>query len=114
MLAPRAGASGFEGSEHALRGDRIQRIEDWRKLRAAGKARFVLVSGLARGIPMGLAVMLAIELFSGEPLPESLATWRFASRALFAVAIFTASGGVSAAVSWGILEKRFEGGRAQT
>ena len=29
-------------------------------------------------------------------------------------AIFTASGCVSAVVSWGILEKRFEGGRAQT
>ena len=97
-----------------MRGDRIQRVEDWRKLREGGKARFVLVSGLARGIPMGLAVMLAIELFSGEPIPESLVSWRFASRALFAVAIFTASGSVSAAVSWGLLQKRFEGDRART
>lgn len=97
-----------------MRGDRIQRIEDWRELRAGGKARFVLVSGLSRGIPMGLAVMLAIEFFSGEPIPESLASWRFASRALFAVAIFTASGCISALVSWGMLERRFEGDRART
>ena len=92
-----------------MRGDRIQRVEDWRKLRAGGKARFVVISGLARGIPMGLAVMLAIELFSGEPFPESLASWRFASRALFAMAVFTASGCVSAAVSWTQLQRRFEG-----
>jgi hypothetical protein len=93
---------------------RIDRIEDWQKVRAGGKPRFVLVSGLARGIPMGFAVMLVIELFAGGPLPESLATWRFAWRALFAVAIFTASGCVSAVVSWGLLQKRFEGDGAGT
>jgi hypothetical protein len=114
MLARLVCAGGLEGSESSMRSDRIQRIEDWQRLRAGGKARFVLVSGLARGIPMGLAVMLVIELFSGEPIPESLATWRFASRALFAVAIFTASGCVSAALSWGMLEKRFEADRART
>ena len=92
---------------------RIDRSEDWQKVRASGKARFVLVSGLARGIPMGLAVMLVIELFTGGPFPESLATWRFVWRALFAVAIFTASGAVSAAVNWGIHERRFEGGRTR-
>ncbi len=62
---------------------------------------------------MGLVIMFAIELFTGGPLPESLATWRFASRALFAVAIFTGSGAVSAAVNWGILQRRFEGDRAR-
>jgi hypothetical protein len=93
---------------------RIDRIQDWQKVRSRGKARFLLVSGLARGIPMGLAVMLAIELFAGGPLPESLATWRFLGRALFAVAIFTASGAVSAAVQWGIQERRFEAGRTRT
>jgi hypothetical protein len=91
-----------------VRIDRLQNVEDWRRVRGRGRARFVLVSGLARGIPMGLAVMLAIELFAGGPLPESLATWRFVGRALFAVAIFTASGAVSAAVQWGIQERRFE------
>jgi hypothetical protein len=63
---------------------------------------------------MGLVVMLAIELVSGGSLPESLATWRFAGRALFAVAIFTASGCISAAVNWGIQERRAEAERRRT
>lgn len=92
---------------------RIDRIEDWYRVRAAGKARFVLLSGIARGIPMGLAVMILIELFAGGPFPESLASWRFAWRALLAVAIFTASGCVSAALSWGVFERRFAAGRSR-
>jgi hypothetical protein len=92
---------------------RIDRVEDWHRVRAAGKTRFVLLSGLARGIPMGLAVMILIELFAGGPFPESLATWRFAWRALLAVAIFTASGCVSAMVNWGVFERRFAAGRSR-
>jgi len=92
---------------------RIDRIEDWYRVRAAGKARFVLLSGLARGIPMGLAVMILIELFAGGAFPESLATGRFAWRALLAVAIFTASGCVSAVFNWGVFERRFAEDRSR-
>lgn len=81
---------------------------DWEKIRARGKVRFVLLSGVVgRGLPMGLVIVLAIELLTGEPIPQSLVSWRFVLRTLLAVALFSVSGCISAAAAWRLAEKRF-------
>jgi hypothetical protein len=90
---------------------RIYSKEEWAKLAAEGKGRYLLRNGVVgRGVPMGLVVALLIELWdpSGE-MPGALLESRFLGRLLLAVAVFAASGCVSALANWRIHERRFGG-----
>ena len=90
---------------------RIHNQEDWGKVRADGKGRYLLRAGvIGRGIPMGLVVALLIELWdpSGE-MPEALLAPRFLLRLLLALAVFSASGCLSALANWRVHERRFGG-----
>lgn len=81
--------------------------EQWNEVRPKGVRRFVLLGGLMRGIPMGLAVAAAIELTLGNPFPEALASSSFLGRAFLAGALFTAGGCATAYAQWRTLERRF-------
>jgi hypothetical protein len=90
---------------------RITRREDWETIRARGRPRFLLMAGvLGRGLPMGLVVALAIEIVTGEPIPDSLLSQRFAFRLALAIAVFSLSGCLSAAMTWRLYEKKFGDG----
>lgn len=86
----------------------IRSREEWERIRAQGRARFVVMTGIvARGIPMGIVVALAIEILTGEPIPDSLWSARFGWRLLLAMAVFSASGSLSAFMNWRLYERRF-------
>jgi hypothetical protein len=90
---------------------RIHSKEDWAKVHAEGKGRYLLRSGvIGRGIPMGLVVSLLIELWdpSGE-MPDALLSPRVLLRLLLALAVFSASGCLSALANWRVHERRFGG-----
>ena len=90
---------------------RIHSKQDWAKIHADGKGRYLLRSGvIGRGIPMGLVVALLIELWdpSGE-MPDALLAPRFLWRLLLALAVFSVSGCVSALANWRVHERRFGG-----
>lgn len=90
----------------------IERRE-WERMRAQGRTRFVLLSGvLGRGLPLGLVVAVAIQILTGEPLPESLLGAGFLARALLAVAVFSVSGCLSAYTTWRLHQRRFGQGGA--
>ena len=87
---------------------RLRQRDEWERIRAKGRTRFVVASGVVgRGLPMGLAISLAIEIITGEPLPDSLASWRFAGRTLLAIAVFSVSGCLTALTAWRLQERRF-------
>lgn len=77
-------------------------------MRERGEARFVLLRGvLGRGLPMGVLLAVAIELYLGGTLPESLGRAGFWGRLLLCVGVFSASGSLSAHAQWRLLERRF-------
>jgi hypothetical protein len=90
---------------------RIYNEEDWARVRAGGKGRYLLRSGvIGRGIPMGLVVTLLIELWdpSGH-MPDALLAPRFLWRLLLALAVFSAGGCISSLANWSVHERRFGG-----
>lgn len=92
---------------------RAYREDEWKRVREQGKTAFLLRHGLlGRGIPLGVIVALAIELMLGGSFPEAFREPAFWARLLFAVAIFTASGALSAHVNWRLHERRFGTGGA--
>jgi hypothetical protein len=90
---------------------RIYSKEEWAKVEANGKGRYLLRKGvIGRGVPMGLVVALLIELWSpsGE-MPGALIEPRFLGRLLLAVAVFSASGALSALANWRFHSRHFGG-----
>lgn len=86
---------------------RAYREEEWSRIRERGKPAFLIRHGfLGRGLPLGLIVALAIEATVGGSFPESLREPGFWGRLLFAVAVFTTSGCVTAHFHWRLHERR--------
>ena len=82
--------------------------EDWTKVHAEGKRRYLLRYGvIGRGIPMGCVVALLIEVVLGHQLPGALLEPPFLQNLLLAVGVFSASGSLSALASWGIHQRRY-------
>ena len=90
---------------------RIHGEEEWAKLEAEGRERYLLRYGvIARGIPMGLVVALLIELWDPSgAMPDALLEPRFLGRLLLAIAVFSASGCISALANWRLHQRRFGG-----
>lgn len=89
---------------------RIHGSEEWARVRAEGKRRYLLRYGvIRRGLPMGIAVALLIEVLSpsGE-MPGALREPTFLGRLLLAVAVFSVSGCISALANWRVHERRFD------
>lgn len=89
---------------------RLHSREDWAKIRTLGRGRYLFRYGVAgRGIPMGIVVALLIELWDPSgAMPDALLEARFLGRLLLAVAVFSASGCISALANWRVHERRFE------
>jgi hypothetical protein len=89
---------------------RLHSKEDWEKIRTQGPKRYLLRYGVVgRGIPMGVVVALLIELWDPSgAMPDALLEPRFLGRLLLAVAVFTASGCISAWANWRVHERRFQ------
>jgi hypothetical protein len=88
---------------------RLHSREEWAKIRTLGPRRYLLRYGVvARGIPMGVVVALLIEFINPSgAMPESLLGPRFLWMLLLAVAVFSASGCISAWANWRVHERRF-------
>ena len=86
---------------------RIQNRQDWEKVRAGGKMRFVVTRGvLGRGVPMGVVCALGIEVYLGGSFPDLLTSPIFLSRLLLASAVFSVGGCLNANMSWNFHERR--------
>jgi len=89
---------------------RLHSEEDWSRIRTLGKGQYLLRYGvIGRGVPMGILVALLIELLNPSgAMPGALLEARFLWRLLLAVAVFAASGCISALANWRLHERRFE------
>jgi hypothetical protein len=88
---------------------RLHSKEEWEKVRAKGRGWYLVRYGVVgRGIPMGIVVALLIELWDPSgAMPDALLETRFLGRLLLAVAVFAASGCISALANWRVHERRF-------
>jgi hypothetical protein len=85
---------------------------EWRRVRAAGQASFLLRHGLlGRGLPLGTVTAVVVKVAQGGRLPEELASLGFLGLLAFCIAVFTASGTLAARASWGLHERRYSGSR---
>ncbi len=89
---------------------RLHSKEDWAKIRTLGRGQYLFRYGVVgRGLPMGIVVGLLIEFFNPSgAMPEALLEARFLGRLLLAVAVFSASGCISALANWRVHESRFQ------
>lgn len=79
---------------------------EWEKILKKGKRHYLVISGLRRGIPMGVALATAVEFILGNPFPDAFGTPDFLGRALAASALFSISGAIRAGSRWNSLERR--------
>lgn len=90
---------------------RLSDREQWDRVRARGRTRYLVLRGFVRrGLPMGVVVALAVEVLTGRPVPDSLLSARFVLTVLAGVALFSLSGCIRAATEWRLAERRFGGG----
>jgi hypothetical protein len=81
--------------------------DEWARVRARGKADFLLRNGvLRRGVPLGAVVAVALEVALGSTFPEALWGPLFLLRFFLLSAVFSLSGCLRANVSWNLQEKR--------
>jgi hypothetical protein len=93
---------------------RIHSEEEWEKVEARGRGRYLLRYGVVgRGLPLGCVVAVVIEAALGHPLPDALGEPFFLRNLLLAVGVFSASGCVSALANWRIHQRRFGGGNRE-
>jgi hypothetical protein len=86
----------------------VRRKEEWERIRSRGQQRFILRYGiLGRGLPMALVCAVGIELYLGGTFPEALRAPAFLGRFLFALAVFSLGGSLTARMTWKLYERRF-------
>ena len=87
---------------------------EWEKLRNGGLWPFAIRRGLMRGIPMGLGIILLLEVLQGRELGfSSLRDPAMLGRFVVAVLLFSVAGVVSAYGRWRALDLRFGAQRAE-
>jgi hypothetical protein len=91
-----------------------QRRAEWDRIRRSGVWPWALQRGLARGIPMGLLILVALELVQGRTLDARMFTDpALLGRLALAIALFSVGGAVSAYARWRALDLRFGPTRAE-
>lgn len=60
---------------------------------------------LGRGLPMAILVAVGLELYLGGSFPEALRTSAFLGRLLLALVVFSASGSLTARLTWDAYER---------
>jgi hypothetical protein len=84
--------------------------EEWARIRARGKPRFLLLRGvLTRGVPMALVCAIGIEIYLGNALPETMGSPAFLGRLALALIFFSLGGVLNAQMYWRLNERRFGG-----
>ena len=74
---------------------------EWERMQRLGFRHFVLRRALRHGIPMAAVVVLLLEMLSGTTLSrERVTSGEFVSRVLLCLAVFSASGAISAVARW--------------
>ena len=84
--------------------------EEWARVRARGRAAFLLRHGVLARLPIAVAAAVAIEALFGGALPAALATPLFLLRLLGCVAVFSVGGCLRAELTWKLNERRAAGG----
>jgi len=92
-------------SEHPIE---AKRRAEWERLRSGGLWPFAIRRGLLRGIPIGLGLILLLELLQGRPLGfGTLRDPAMLGRFLVAVLLFSIGGMLSAYGRWRALDLRY-------
>jgi hypothetical protein len=92
----------------------VRSREEWQALEARGKSWFLLRYGvLGRGLPLAILCALALEASLGGSFPEALRSARFLRTFALALAVFSASGSLTANVTWNLYARRFGGGETR-
>jgi hypothetical protein len=98
-------------AEHPIE---AKRRAEWEKLRRGGLWPFAIRRGLLRGIPMGLGIILLLELLQGREIGSStLRDPGVLGRFVVAVLLFSLAGVLSAYGRWRALDLRYGAGRAE-
>jgi hypothetical protein len=91
--------------EHPLE---AQRRAEWERIRRTGVWPHALRRGLARGIPMGIVIIVALELIQGRKLGlDLLREPEVLGRLALAIVLFSLGGVVSTYARWRALDLRF-------
>lgn len=83
------------------------RRAEWERIRRTGVWVYAIRRGLLRGIPMGLGIILLLELLQGHPLDGMLRDRALLGRLALAVVLFSIGGVVSTYARWRALDLRF-------
>jgi hypothetical protein len=85
-----------------------RRREEWERIARSGVWPYALRRGLLRGVPMGLGIILVLELLQGRPLDAALLRdGGLLARFALAVVLFSLGGMISAYARWRALDLRF-------
>jgi hypothetical protein len=97
--------------EHSIE---APRRAEWERIRRTGVWPYAIQRGLLRGIPMGLLIIVLLEVIQGRPF--GLAMFRdpeVLGRLALAVVLFSLGGVVSTYARWRALDTRFGAPRAE-
>lgn|GEM_PF-2064683 len=87
---------------------RVRSRGEWDAVRAKGRHAFVLRHGiLGRGLPMALAIAVILELYVGGRFPDSLTSAGFWGRFALCLAVFSASGALTASALWNAYDRLY-------
>ena len=85
-----------------------RRREEWQRIQRVGLWPYAIRRGLLRGVPMGLGIILRLELLQGRPLDASLLRDAgLLARFALAVVLFSLGGMLSAYARWRALDLSF-------
>lgn len=98
-------------AEHPIE---AERRAEWEAIRRGGVWPFAIRRGLLRGIPMGLGIILLLQVLQGQGLSfEMLRDPGVLGRFVVAVLLFSVGGMLSAYGRWRALDLRFGAERAK-
>ena len=87
----------------------IRTRDEWEQALARGRRKFLIQNGvLQRGLPLGIALAVVLELYLGGTFPDFLRSPPFWGRVALCVAIFSTSGVLRALAVWNAYRRRYE------
>lgn len=85
-----------------------RRRAEWERIRRGGVWPYAIRRGLLRGVPMGLGIVLLLEILQGRPLDAGLLREpALLGRFVLAVVLFSLGGMISTYARWRALDLRF-------
>lgn len=91
----------------------VRTREEWERALARGRRRFLLENGvLRRGLPLGLFLAVALELYLGGRFPDALGHAGFWGRLALCAGVFSTSGVLRSLAIWNAYRRRYQRGGA--